>query len=73
MIPSRFRTLIVFCMATIVSNGAMAQSHGSFESARNKMVDSEIVAAGVKNPRVVEAMRKTPRHEFVPIAHRKNA
>ena len=30
------------------------------------MVDEEIVAAGVKNPRVIAAMRATPRHEFVP-------
>ena len=37
------------------------------------MVDQEIVAAGVKNPRVIDAMRSTPRHEFVPINERKNA
>jgi protein-L-isoaspartate(D-aspartate) O-methyltransferase len=30
------------------------------------MVDEEIVAAGIKNPRVIAAMRATPRHEFVP-------
>jgi protein-L-isoaspartate(D-aspartate) O-methyltransferase len=35
------------------------------EKARNDMVDKEIVAAGVTNPRVIEAMRTTPRHEFV--------
>jgi len=29
------------------------------------MVDEEIVAAGVRNPRVIQAMRATPRHEFV--------
>jgi protein-L-isoaspartate(D-aspartate) O-methyltransferase len=29
------------------------------------MVDKEIVAAGVKNERVIRAMRDTPRHEFV--------
>jgi protein-L-isoaspartate(D-aspartate) O-methyltransferase len=29
------------------------------------MVDEEIVAAGVKDPRVIQAMRDTPRHEFV--------
>lgn len=29
------------------------------------MVDKEIVAAGVKNERVLRAMRDTPRHEFV--------
>jgi len=31
----------------------------------SEMVDKEIVAAGVKNERVVRAMRDTPRHEFV--------
>ena len=35
------------------------------------MVDDEIVGAGVKNPRVIEAMRNTPRHEFVPLEQRK--
>jgi protein-L-isoaspartate(D-aspartate) O-methyltransferase len=34
------------------------------------MVAKEIEAAGVKNPRVLDAMRKTPRHEFVPAAYR---
>ncbi|MEI8371877.1 MAG: protein-L-isoaspartate(D-aspartate) O-methyltransferase [Planctomycetota bacterium] len=41
--------------------------HGSTaEEARRRMVDEEIVAAGVKNSRVIAAMRATPRHEFVP-------
>ena len=35
------------------------------EELRNQMVDEEIVAAGVKNPRVIAAARATPRHEFV--------
>ena len=39
----------------------------------NEMVDTEIVAAGVKNERVVQAMRDTPRHEFVPPALRERA
>jgi protein-L-isoaspartate(D-aspartate) O-methyltransferase len=43
------------------------------EQARNKMVDEEIVASGVKNPRVIAAMREVPRHEFVPLAQRKNS
>ncbi len=29
------------------------------------MVDEEVIAAGVKDPRVVKSMRATPRHEFV--------
>ncbi len=37
------------------------------------MVNDEIVAVGVKNKRVIEAMRDTPRHEFVPLGQRKNA
>lgn len=43
------------------------------ERARQQMVDDEIVGGGIKNPRVIEAMRNTPRHEFVPLAERKNA
>ena len=40
---------------------------------RQKMVDETVVAAGVKNPRVIAAMRATPRHEFVPADDRKEA
>ena len=35
------------------------------------MVDEEIAAAGVKNERVLRAMRDTPRHEFVPLNQRR--
>lgn len=34
--------------------------------ARQFMVDSQIAARGVKDPRVLEAMRRVPRHRFVP-------
>ncbi|MCS7238453.1 MAG: protein-L-isoaspartate(D-aspartate) O-methyltransferase [Thermoguttaceae bacterium] len=37
-----------------------------FEKAREQMVAEAIIGAGIKNPRVIEAMRQTPRHEFVP-------
>ncbi len=37
------------------------------------MVDEDIVAAGVKNKRVIKAMRDTPRHEFVPLRLRNRA
>ena len=37
------------------------------------MVEHEIAAAGVKNPRVLDSMRTTPRHEFMPISERGNA
>jgi protein-L-isoaspartate(D-aspartate) O-methyltransferase len=44
-----------------------------FAAERNRMVDDEIVAAGVKDPRVIQAMRDTPRHEFVDIKSRSKA
>jgi len=52
---------------------ASAQTRSVYEEARNKMVDEEIVAAGVKNPKVIEAMRNTPRHEFTPLSQRRHA
>lgn len=37
-----------------------------FERMRHEMVETQIRARGVKNERVLAAMRKVPRHEFVP-------
>jgi len=50
-----------------------ASARADFSDDRNRMVDEEIVAAGVKDPRVIQSMRDTPRHEFMPLAMRKNA
>jgi protein-L-isoaspartate(D-aspartate) O-methyltransferase len=44
-----------------------------YAALREKMVAGEIEAAGVKNPRVLDAMRTTPRHEFVPSGYREYA
>jgi protein-L-isoaspartate(D-aspartate) O-methyltransferase len=44
-----------------------------FDAARERMVDEEIVAAGIKNPRVIDSMRSTKRHEFMPITERTSA
>jgi protein-L-isoaspartate(D-aspartate) O-methyltransferase len=59
-----------FAVGASVASG---QGVDVFAVARNQMVDSEIVAAGVKNERVLQSMRATPRHEFVPQAQRQNA
>ena len=37
-----------------------------YSAARNKMVDDQIKARGITNPDVIGAMRKVPRHLFVP-------
>jgi len=36
-----------------------------FEKARERMVDLQIVRRGIKDPRVITAMKKVPRHLFV--------
>src|SRR5262249_16434116 len=37
-----------------------------FAAARSRMVDDQIAARGVRDPRVLAAMREVPRHLFVP-------
>ncbi len=41
-----------------------------FDSARARMVDEQLLGRGIKNERVIAAMRKVPRHLFVPVAQR---
>lgn len=41
-----------------------------FRAERERMVEEQIVGRGVRSPRVLEAMRSVPRHEFVPPRHR---
>ncbi len=44
-----------------------------FKSQRERMVGRQIVARGVSNPLVIEAMKAVPRHCFVPEKYRKRA
>ena len=41
--------------------------------ARGGMVDTQLVARGVRDPRVLSTMREVPRHEFVPAEDRGRA
>jgi protein-L-isoaspartate(D-aspartate) O-methyltransferase len=36
-----------------------------FATARNRMVESQLISRGIKDNRVLETMRKVPRHRFV--------
>jgi protein-L-isoaspartate(D-aspartate) O-methyltransferase len=45
----------------------------NWEEERLKMVDYQIIKRGIKDERVLEAMRKVPRHLFVPVDQRRNA
>lgn len=43
------------------------------QAERNRMVDEQIVRRGVSDVQVLAAMRKVPRHEFVPESYREYA
>ena len=44
----------------------MADQTDEFADRRREMVSVQIMARGIRNPRVLEAMRRIPRHLFVP-------
>ena len=50
-----------------------ASPQDALERARLAMVADQIASRGVRDPRVLEAMRTVPRHEFVPAALRDDA
>lgn len=45
----------------------------AFALERRHMVESQLRARGIRNPRVLEAMERVPRHEFVPAGYRAQA
>ncbi len=52
----------------MISSRADHSGSGDFTRAREKMVREQLVGRGIKDPRVIEAMRKVPRHLFLPEA-----
>ena len=53
-------------LAIAVWETAAAQTAPQFAQWRRQLVDTVIVSKGVKNADVLQSMRTTPRHEFVP-------
>ena len=70
-------SIVLLATATVMSclspRWAAAQVPPQFAEARDKMIQVEIVDAGIKDERVIRAIRDTPRHEFVPIGQRPRA
>jgi len=54
-----------------VEQSKSRQLPDSFSTERALMVEEQIARRGVKDPLVLAAMRKVPRHEFVPESYRK--
>ena len=62
---------LILPILTLLFSFTLVAYSDEWERARHQMVETEIVASGVENTRVIEAMRETPRHEFVPRKQRK--
>jgi protein-L-isoaspartate(D-aspartate) O-methyltransferase len=71
----RFQPLFFagFVAAIALPQSATGQALRDWRRLASDMVDKEIAAAGVTNKRVIQAMRDTPRHEFVPANQRQHA
>lgn len=54
-----------FVLLFLATSAAWGQTRTAYEQARKKMVDEVLVGSGIKDQRVLDAMLKTPRHEFV--------
>ncbi len=71
---SRRRQLPWILLATLLISRhgfALGQVNSdSFTTARHRLVDKEIIASGITNRRVIEAIRVTPRHMIVPLNKR---
>jgi protein-L-isoaspartate(D-aspartate) O-methyltransferase len=67
--------LPAIALAAVVTAGArgFAQTREEYDRSRERMVSEYLEKEGIKNPRVLAAMRRVPRHEFVPSTQRKRA
>jgi len=50
-----------------------AQDDSSYDAAREAMVREQIAGRGIRDRRVLEALRRVPRHSFIPAAERARA
>lgn len=65
MIPAFFMLILVLLQCTNGKRGSEATPKGDFKIMREKMVETQIKARGIKDPRVLSAMLKVERHRFV--------
>jgi len=59
--------------AVLVAAAACVAQDADWAKLRARMVDEQIKARGIKDERVLQAMAKVPRHEFVPEKERADA
>jgi protein-L-isoaspartate(D-aspartate) O-methyltransferase len=59
--------------AACSGQGAVTQDPDRWRASRMEMVDEQLQARGIRDPRVLDAMRRVPRHLFVPGVDREEA
>ena len=68
--PSTNAAFAAMAIATVVAcDGVVAEPQRTATNstpALTRMVDDQLAARDIKDPRVLDAMRRVPRHEFVP-------
>ena len=75
-IRSLFISVLIFSFASIIISCAGSEEKVSevyYTKLRNQMVDNQIIARGIKDEKVIKAMRKVSRHFFIPEEDRKYA
>jgi protein-L-isoaspartate(D-aspartate) O-methyltransferase len=76
-LSSRFRSLRAGIIALLSlwtrDHPAAATEDPEYAGERERMVGRQLKARGIADPRVLDAMRKVPRHRFVPAAQRGEA
>jgi len=75
-IKDLFISMLIFSFVSVIVSCAGSEEKISeiyYTRLRNQMVDNQIIARGIKDERVIKAMRKVPRHFFIPEKDREYA
>jgi protein-L-isoaspartate(D-aspartate) O-methyltransferase len=73
--PCSLAAVLLSALALLVGADCRlsAQTRDEYDRARQRMVSEFLEKQGITNPRVLQAMRRVPRHEFVPAYQRRRA
>src|SRR5262245_57269620 len=65
--------VLSMALACVAADVGPRQDVGGFEADRRRMVDEQLGGRDIRDRRVLDAMRRIPRHEFVPESERYRA
>lgn len=64
---------VVACLSLLVPSASRCAGQEDYAEARRRMVEEDLMGRDIRDPEVLEAMGKVPRHEFVPVVVRPRA